>query len=160
MGVVGRISRTSSLLDKSIARALASHGLQPGEFDVLATLRRSGEPFRMTVAELLGGAMVTSGAVTNRLNRLTTKGFIEREPDPSDRRSVIVELTAKGRAVLDGALVDHVENERVLLATLNPSEQDQLARLLRQLLIGLGDAWEDTPAEVLPNVHDTSAPFA
>ncbi|WP_229666551.1 MarR family winged helix-turn-helix transcriptional regulator [Pseudarthrobacter polychromogenes] len=136
------------------------HGLQPGEFDVLATLRRSGDPFRMTVAQLLEGAMVTSGAITNRLNRLTDKGLIEREIDPLDRRSVIVTLTPKGRVVLDGALSDHVDNERFLLAALNPFEQDQLARLLRQLLIGLGDGWEDTPPKLLTEAPDASVPPA
>lgn len=150
MGVVGRISRASALLDKSIGRTLAKHQLQPGEFDVLATLRRSGPPFRMTAGELLGGTMVTSGAVTHRLNRLASKGLIDREPDPSDRRSVIVSLTPQGRRIVDAALPDHVDNERSMLAVLNLEQQQQLAGLLQQLLVGLGDAHEDTDASQDP----------
>lgn len=143
MGVVGRISRASVLLDKGIGATLAKHDLQPGEFDVLATLRRSGVPYRLAVGELLATAMVTSGAITHRLNRLDTKGLIDREIDPADRRSVIVQLTSKGRDVVDAALPDHVENERDLLASLNVEQQQQLATLLQLLLAGL----EGAPAQ-------------
>ena len=158
MGVVGRISRASSLLDKSIGRTLAKHDVQPGEFDVLATLRRSGSPYRMTAGELLSSTMVTSGAITHRLNRLVTKGLVDREPDPKDRRSVIVSLTPHGRAIVDRALPDHVENERRMLEVLAPDERGELARLLQKLLVGLGDAREE-PAEATLTFTATIPPY-
>lgn len=139
MGLVGRISRASAILDRSVGTTLALHGLQPGEFDILATLRRSGSPYRLTVGQLLESAMVTSGAIANRLNRLTTKNLINREVDTADRRSVIVSLTEQGLASVDQALTDHVDNERACLRGLNSSDQEQLAGLLRKLLVGLGD---------------------
>lgn len=144
MGIIGRISRAEALLDRKIADVLSIHGLQPGEFDLLAALRRAGSPHRLTVGALLGSTMVTSGAITNRLNRLVTKGFVNRETDPDNRRSVIVTLTDKGLATVDAALLRHVENERAQLAALSTSEQQHLGGLLRKLLIGLGDASTQT----------------
>lgn len=139
MGVIGRISRAAALLDRSIAAVLAEHGLQPGEFDLLATLRRAGAPHRLTVGDLLRSVMVTSGAVTNRLNRLAEKGLVTRETDPTNRRSVIVGLTDAGLELVERALPDHVANEHAQLACLTERQQGQLADLLRRLLVGLGD---------------------
>lgn len=139
MGIVGRISRASALLDRSIARVLNQHSLHPGEFDLLATLRRSGKPYRLTVGRLHDSVMVTSGAVTNRLDRLVEKGLVTREIDPNNRRSVIVGLTEAGYSLVEAALPDHVENERQHLECLTPKQRTQLAELLRQLLTGLGD---------------------
>lgn len=139
MAVIGRISRAEAILDRRIAAVLAEHDLLPGEFDLLAALRRAGAPHRLTVGEMLASTMVTSGAITNRLNRLVTKGFVARETDPDNRRSVIVTLTSRGLATVDDALVRHVENERTLLAALSNDEQAQMVALLRKLLGGLGD---------------------
>lgn len=138
MAVIGRIGRAASALDKRIQAVLSEFGLQSGEFDLIATLRRAGAPYRLTVGQLLDSAMVTSGAVTHRLNRLTDKGLIEREIDPSNRRVVIVQLTPAGVAAVDAALPAHVANEETLLRSLNPDERSQLADLLKRLLLDLG----------------------
>lgn len=138
MAVIGRISRAASVLDKRTQSVLAEFGLQPGEFDLIATLRRAGSPHRLTVGQLLDSAMVTSGAVTHRLNRLTDKGLIEREIDPTNRRVVIVQLTQAGVAAVDAALPAHVTNEEALLESLNKDERNQLADLLKRLLLDLG----------------------
>lgn len=139
MAVIGRISRAEAILDRRIAAILAEYDLLPGEFDLLAALRRAGAPHRLTVGEMLTSTMVTSGAITNRLNRLVAKDFVTRETDPGNRRSVLVTLTARGLATVNGALVSHVENERTLLASLSADEQVQMSGLLRKLLSGLGD---------------------
>ena len=112
----------------------------------------------MTAGELLSSTMVTSGAITHRLNRLVTKGLVDREPDPKDRRSVIVSLTPHGRAIVDRALPDHVENERRMLEVLAPDERGELARLLQKLLVGLGDAREE-PAEATLTFTATIPPY-
>ena len=139
MALIGRISRAEAILDRRIAAVLAEHDLLPGEFDLLAALRRAGTPHRLTVGEVLASTMVTSGAITNRLNRLVAKGFVTRETDPENRRSVIVTLTPQGLATVNDALVSHVENERALLAALDDDEQSQMIGLLRKFLEGLGD---------------------
>lgn len=139
MAVIGRISRAEAILDRRIAAVLAEHDLLPGEFDLLAALRRAGSPYRLTVGAMLASTMVTSGAITNRLNRLVAKGFVTRETDPNNRRSVVVTLTKPGLATVNGSLVSHVENERNLLASLSDDEQAQMISLLRKLLRGLGD---------------------
>jgi DNA-binding MarR family transcriptional regulator len=138
MEVIGRISRAASVLDRRTQAVLAEFGLQPGEFDLIATLRRAGSPHRLTVGQLLDSVMVTSGAVTHRLNRLTDKGLVEREIDPTNRRVVIVQLTQAGIAAVDAALPAHVGNEEALLGSLNPDERSELAGLLKRLLLDLG----------------------
>lgn len=143
MGVIGRISRAGALLDRRIAKTLADYDLHPGEFDLLATLRRSGAPHRLTVGQLLKSTMVTSGAVTHRLNRLADKQLVARDLDPDNRRSVIVTLTAKGLDLIDQALPAHVDNEQRQLACLTKQKQAALAELLRELLLGLGDSAAD-----------------
>lgn len=140
MGVVGRISRAARSLEREIRGAFDLHGLQPGEFDILATLRRSGAPYQLTPGGLVATSMVTSGAITNRVDRLEAKGLVTRETDPTNRRSVLITLTDRGRSLVDEVVVDHLANERRLLAPLTEREQDQLAALLRKLLTGLGDA--------------------
>lgn len=137
MGVIGRISRVSATLDRRIATVMAEHDLQPGEFDLLATLRRSGPPYQLTVGGLLESVMVTSGAVTNRLNRLVEKGLVSRDVDPENRRSVIVALTDTGLRRVEAALIDHVENERTCLQALDADQQAALTDLLRMLLLDL-----------------------
>ncbi|GAA1237190.1 MarR family transcriptional regulator [Prauserella halophila] len=139
MGSVARIQRASRLLDRALRDHFAAHDLQQWEFDVLATLRRSGAPYRLTAGQLLDSSMVTSGAITNRIDRLVGKGLVTREVDPANRRSVLITLTEPGRTLVDSVVVDHVELEATLLGGLDPREQEQLADLLRRLLIGLGD---------------------
>ncbi|TIT78469.1 MAG: MarR family transcriptional regulator [Mesorhizobium sp.] len=125
MGVIGRLNEAASLISRErLAPLFARFGLQQGEFDVLATLRRSGAPYALTPTELYEATMVTSGAMTARLDRLEKAGLIRRAPHPSDRRGVVVELTAKGLA-----LVEHQ-----ILAGLTGQDRDMLARLLEKLI--------------------------
>jgi DNA-binding MarR family transcriptional regulator len=140
MGVIGRMQRASRLLERGLSDTFAAHGLAHWEFDVLATLRRAGPPFRLTAGALSDSTMVTSGAITNRIDRLAARGLVTRETDPDNRRSVVITLTESGQAVIDDVLVHHVANENRLLAALSAEEQRQLAALLRTLLVGLGDA--------------------
>ena len=136
MGVHGRLSRLTRLFERELQGVFSQHGLQPGEFDILATLRRADTAGRgLTAGQLADSAMVTSGAITNRLDRLLTKGLITREADPHSRRTIRVALTERGREVIDAALNDHVSNEERLLSTMTASQREQLEELLHGLLI-------------------------
>ncbi|MEY9934430.1 DNA-binding MarR family transcriptional regulator [Catenulispora sp. GP43] len=139
MGIVGRISRVSRLLDKELKDFFAGYGLEFWEFDVLATLRRSGAPYELSAGALLKTAMVTSGAITNRVDRMETKGLVQRVRDPGDRRGVRIRLTPAGLELIDKLVPLHVANERRLLAALGDDERGTLADLLRALATGLGD---------------------
>jgi DNA-binding MarR family transcriptional regulator len=139
IGVVGRISRLARELEARLEPVYREHGLEGGWHDVLATLRRQGAPFRMRVTDLTDALMLTSSGTTKRLDRLERAGLIAREPDPSDRRGVLIALTAAGRERIDATTADHLANERRLLAGLDREEQDQLAALLRKLRLGLPD---------------------
>ncbi|MFC6019041.1 MarR family winged helix-turn-helix transcriptional regulator [Plantactinospora solaniradicis] len=139
MAVIGRLSRLSRLVGTELDRTFAAHGLDRASFDVLATLRRSGPPYRLTPTELMRSAMVTSGAITQRLDRLEARGLVTRTPSEADRRGVLVALTDEGHALIDRVLPDHVATEDRLLAALTPAERDALARTLRRLLESLGD---------------------
>jgi DNA-binding MarR family transcriptional regulator len=139
MGIVGRISRLSRLVDQELKEFFAGHGLERWEFDVLATLRRAGPPYALTPGALNRAAMVTSGAITNRIDRMTAKGLVERVADEEDRRSVRVRLTDRGWTMVEALVVAHVENEARMLAALSPPERDHLAGALRDLLESLGD---------------------
>lgn len=135
MGVVGRISRLARVLEKGLAQTFSASGLNGGEFDVLATLRRSGSPYRLTPKRLTEAAMLSSGAMTNRLDRLEKAGLIARRPDPSDRRGTLVSLTAQGKDLMDEVVAEHVKNERQLLDPLDADELSALGALLRKLLL-------------------------
>jgi DNA-binding MarR family transcriptional regulator len=140
MGVVGRISRLSRLLGDELERVFAAHGLDRSSFDVLATLRRAdASGAGLTPAQLTRSSMITSGAVTQRLDRLEARGLITRTPSELDGRRVHVRLTKEGRALIDKALPDHVANEERLLAALTPTQRKALADALRRLLESLGD---------------------
>ena len=139
MGVIGRISRLSRLLDKELKDFFGGHGLEFWEFDVLATLRRSGAPYELSAGALLKTAMVTSGAITNRVDRMENKGLVQRLPDPEDRRGVRIRLTPAGLELIDDLLPKHVDNERRLLSALGADDRAALADLLRTLATGLGD---------------------
>lgn len=135
MGVIGRLNEASALIARDrLAPVFARFGLQAGEFDVLATLRRSGAPYALTPTELYEATMVTSGAMTARLDRLEKASLTRRAPHPSDRRGVVVELTAKGRELIDEALAAHVANEHEILAGLAREDRETLAKLLEKLI--------------------------
>jgi DNA-binding MarR family transcriptional regulator len=135
MLVLGRLNEASSLVARErLAPVFARFGLQAGEFDVLATLRRSGQPHALTPTALYEATMVTSGAMTNRLDRLEQAGLIQRGPHPKDRRGIVVQLTEKGLALIDEALTAHVANEHQILASLTGVERETLAHLLGKLI--------------------------
>jgi DNA-binding MarR family transcriptional regulator len=136
--IIGRISRLSRNIDRRLDVVFGSHGLEAWEYDVLASLRRSGPPYELTAGELLDALMITSGAVTNRIDRLEARGYVRRRKSSADKRVVLIRLTAAGRAAIDAAAPDHLANEAAILADLSPAEQRQLERLLRKVQRGLG----------------------
>ncbi|MCF3125333.1 MarR family transcriptional regulator [Streptomyces arenae] len=139
MALVGRIKRADHLLSKGMKRVFTEYGLEFPEFDVLATLRRVGAPHELTAGGLLKTAMVTSGAITNRLDKLERKGLIERRQDPNDRRAIRVRLTEEGLDLVDRAVVDHIANEERMLVALTPEDRAAVDGALRRLLVSLGD---------------------
>jgi DNA-binding MarR family transcriptional regulator len=132
--ILSRISRLADVLDERRAAAFVEHGLQAHEFDVLAALRRSGDPFEMTAGELCAATYVTSGTMTSRLDRLVGRKLVVRRPDDDDGRLVQVRLTAAGRRRVDGAMTALLESERELVGTLTTAKRDRLATSLRELL--------------------------
>lgn len=135
MGIIGRISRLSQFIDQHLKKNFAKFGLQRGEFDVLATLRRAGEPFQLTPTDLFKSLMLTSGAMTNRLDRLESREYIERQPDPNDRRGTLVQLTPRGLDIINQALEAHIKLEQSLIVALSANEKEEMSQLLRKLLI-------------------------
>lgn len=135
MAAIGRIQRAAAELRPRLDRTHGRFGLTGESFDVLASLRRSGAPYELTPTQLYTQLMLSSGAVTNRIDRLEADGFVERRPDPDDRRGVRVRLTSRGKQLIDRAVGEHVTNETQLLAALNDKERAQLSTLLRKLLV-------------------------
>ncbi len=135
--VLSRVSRLARRLDLARGSAFSEHLLEGWSFDVLSALRRAGEPYQLSPGQLVQQTLVTSGTMTNRVDRLERNGFVERRPDPGDRRGVLVRLTTSGRDVVDAAMADLIEQEKSLLSELSPTEQAQLAALLRQMLVPL-----------------------
>jgi len=135
IAVIGRISRLEKRLAAELARVFALHGLEHWEYDVLATLRRSGPPFELTVGEMLESMMLASGTISHRIDRLEGRGLVERRPDPNDGRVVRVRLSRTGKTLVERALVDHAANEERLLSGLSSREREQLAALLRRLQV-------------------------
>lgn len=133
MAVLGRIVRIAREVDRPLQRVFRRFALGPGEFDVLASLRRAGEPYRLSPRTLLESMMVTSGAVTKRVDRLERIGLVAREPDPGDRRGVLVRLTPAGLKLVNEVVEHHLANEERLLAALSRKDREQLTRLLRNL---------------------------
>ena len=139
MAVVGRVSRIARHIDLAQRATFARYDLDPPGFDVLATLRRTGEPFELSAGDLMRSAMVTSGAITQRLDRLETRGLVRRSPHPRDGRVVLVSLTPAGRELVDRVLPDHLATEERLLAGLTRQQRAALADLLRTLDGALAD---------------------
>jgi len=132
--VLSRISRIARLLDQARGQAFSQHDLDGWEFDVLSALRRASAPYELSPGALMQQTLVTSGTMTNRVDRLTTRGFVERRPAPNDRRGVLVRLTKRGRAVVDAAMADLLDHERSLLTDLPERDRERLATALRTLL--------------------------
>lgn len=139
MEVVGYLKTTQLIVGGQLGALFKEHGLQAGEFDVLATLRRAGEPYALGPTKLFEALMISSGGMTNRLDRLEKAGLIVRVPNPEDRRGILVSLTEKGLELMDRLIPLHVENEARLLSALDREEQETLNALLGKLLDGLDE---------------------
>jgi DNA-binding MarR family transcriptional regulator len=137
IGVIGRISRLARDLEPRLDRVQTDGGLEPGWYDVLAALRRSGPPYRLRPTDFAGALMLTSSGTTKRLDRLERAGLIERSPDPQDRRGILISLTSAGRKLVDAVTDAHLANEKRLLEGLTEAEQRRLAELLRKLQLSL-----------------------
>jgi len=137
MAVIGRARRVTLRSRPAIEAVFARHGLDTGAFDVLSTLRRSGPPYRLRPTELYRSLMISSGGLTDRLDRLSRAGLIRRPPSPQDGRSLLVELTEAGAAAAEAAFREDMAVEAALLAPLSPSERTLLADLLRKLDLSL-----------------------
>jgi DNA-binding MarR family transcriptional regulator len=135
MHVLSRVTRLAHHLDRARSAAFAAHGLESWEFDVLAAVRRAGPPYRLTPGQLLRETMVTSGTMTNRVDRLSQRGLVVRDDHPGDRRGVLVTLTPAGLEAVDAALADLLSAEHAILANLPAAEHQHLADSLRALLM-------------------------
>ncbi|MBX4929536.1 MarR family winged helix-turn-helix transcriptional regulator [Rhizobium binae] len=134
MGILGRLKRLGTHLGREVETVLMTHGLSTSAFDVLATLRRSGAPYRLSPGELLEMTMVSSGTMTNRIDQLEKSGFVERIHNPEDRRSVLIALTEKGLATVEEAVGAHVANQQRLTRNLTAEDKAEFNRLLKKLL--------------------------
>jgi DNA-binding MarR family transcriptional regulator len=135
MGIIGRMGRLSKHLERAIQVTFSKFGLTIAEFDVLAALRRSGQPYRLSPTELFQMLMVSSGTMTHRVDLLEQAQLVKRIPDPGDRRGTLIQLTDRGFDVIEKAVAAHVANEHHALSALEQSEREALASLLRKLLI-------------------------
>lgn len=135
--VLSRVGRLAKRLDLARAGAFAALGLEIWEFDVLAALRRTGAPYQLSPGALVEATLVTSGTMTNRVDRLLARGLVKRLPSPTDRRGVLVELTPAGMRAVDGAMEALLERERAVLADLGAADRRRLAGYLRDLQAGL-----------------------
>jgi DNA-binding MarR family transcriptional regulator len=155
--VLSRVSRLARHLDLARRAAFAEHGLDTWEFDVLSALRRAGPPYALSPGRLVTQTLVTSGTMTNRVDRLEQRGLVARSPDPDDRRGVVVSLTGTGQAHVDAAMADLLERERALLHTLDPVEREALAAALRTL-VGPFDSGRPSGRAGLAGPGDPAAP--
>jgi DNA-binding MarR family transcriptional regulator len=138
MTLFGRLNEAAErVMREHINPLFAGAGLQSGEFDVLATLRRSGAPYQLSPTRLYEATMISSGGMTDRLDRLERAGLVVRRPDPRDRRGKLIVLTDRGKRLVDDTLARHVANEERLLLSLTEAEQETLNALLRKLIAGL-----------------------
>jgi DNA-binding MarR family transcriptional regulator len=137
IGVIGRVSRLARELEQRLETVYREYGLEPGWHDVLATLRRSGPPYRLRPTDVASSLMLTSSGATKRLDHLERAGLIARQPDPDDRRGTLITLTPAGSSLIDKLTKAHMANEHRLLGALSESERRRLADLLRKLQLGL-----------------------
>ncbi len=140
LALVGRVIVLAKQLERSVETALAKHGLALGQFDILGTLRRQGPRGALAPSQLLKSVMLSSGGMTNRLDKLEVAGWVVRRQDPDDRRGVVVELTAKGCKLIDAATATRFAEAKTSQPKLPVKEKDALAKLLRQWLKELESA--------------------
>ena len=150
VAVLTRLERVSRRLEEAQDEFFAALGLKPGWLDVLAALRRAGDPYRLTPTRLALEAMISTAGMTNRLDRLEEAGLVRRLPDPADRRGILVELTPEGRELVDSAVDAHRGLSKRLLGGLDAREREQLDQLLRKLLTPLDRPEEAEPARLFP----------
>jgi DNA-binding MarR family transcriptional regulator len=137
--VLSRVSRLARHLDIARREAFAAKDLEPGEFDVLAALRRTGKPYALTPSALISQNLVTSGTMTNRIDRLESKDLVARMPDPTDGRGVLVQLTQAGKSAVDRALDELLAREKSLLSTISKADREKLANVLRDIVLPFDD---------------------
>ena len=138
--ILSRVTRLARHLDRARGAAFTAHGLEVWEFDVLAALRRAGAPYELSPGQLTAETLVTSGTMTNRIDRLEQRALVRRRPDPSDGRGVLVGLTEDGRELVDTAMEDLLARERGLLAELDEASLESLTAALRRLVAPFDDA--------------------
>ncbi|MGV8912748.1 MAG: MarR family winged helix-turn-helix transcriptional regulator [Rhodoglobus sp.] len=131
--VLSRVGRLAKHLERARRSAFAVAGVEPWEFDVLSALRKAGAPYQLSPTALVQQTMVSSGTMTNRIDRMVARGLVERRTDPNDGRGVIVLMTASGRERVDGAITSLVHDETALLSRMSAGEQERLSGLLRKL---------------------------
>jgi DNA-binding MarR family transcriptional regulator len=134
MAIMARLFRFNTLASRNIEQTFRQYGLHQGEFDVLATLYHAGKPYALTPKKLVTALLLSSGAMTNRLDRLEQAGLLARTPSPDDRRSIIVSLTAQGLNRVQEALDQYLTELEALLAPLSPAQRKQMTALLKRLL--------------------------
>lgn len=134
MALIGRISRLAAYMSEEMGETFARHGIKYASFDVLATLLRSGPPHALSPNQLLATMMVTSGTMTNRIDQLVKEGLVSRVQNPEDKRSVLIQLTPKGRTLIDAAVTDHVATQARIVAVLSAGERDDLDAMLATYL--------------------------
>lgn len=139
MATFGRIHRISAKLIDRLTRVRAEHGIGRGEFDVMASIRRSGEPFVLSPKQIGAALMLSSGGLTGRLDKLERAGYIERLPDPEDRRGIKVKMTDEGKAAIEASVRAGLETQEELLSALDPDERREFAALLRKLHAAFDD---------------------
>jgi DNA-binding MarR family transcriptional regulator len=150
MAVLVRFLRVAHRFEEAQDQFFSALGLKPGWLDVLAALRRAGDPYRLTPTLLSVEALISTAGMTNRLDRLEQAGLVRRLPDPDDRRGILVELTGEGRELVDAAVDAHRGLSKRLLGELDTGERDELDRLLRKLLVPLDSGEAPAPASLFP----------
>ncbi|WP_067814890.1 MarR family winged helix-turn-helix transcriptional regulator [Nocardia inohanensis] len=137
MGIIGRLGRLSIVAGRRVEQVFTAHGLQRGEFDVIAALRRSGNPYELNPSVLADTLMLSRAGMTGRLDRLESAGLVRRIADAGDRRAVKVGLTDRGLELIDLVITEHTENETRLLSVLSAQDRKDLDRIARILLADL-----------------------
>lgn len=143
VGIVSRVTRLAARFSAAMETTFAEHDLTKATFEAIAALRRAGAPYRLSQSALMRSLSLTPGTVSVRIDRLVADGLVTREPDPEDRRSVIIRLTERGEAAFDGVVHAHLETERRLLRCLSAGERETLTGLLRRLVIDTTPASRD-----------------